>query len=357
MGIRSTSADLADLPELASELDRWQKEGDSRLWKLIVSPEFGDRVDLARLASDLIARMEKDLGTKLEWAAVTHFNTEHPHIHLAVRGIRHDKTPLQLPRDYVRNGIRSIAEDLCTRQVGYRSLDDAVEAERREIEQRRFTSLDRDISRASTISLDTNSISEYFTIDRADDDLQRPRARHIDARLAALHTMGLAVATGPRAWRVRRDFEAVLKAMQRTGDRQRTIARHGAVLSDERLPISVLDLRQLNAVEGRVVGHGEEEGTPMGRHYLILEGTDAIVHIINYTPEMEEARSRGRLRTNSFIRLQKQFENGRPVLEIADFGDAERLLRNKAHFRDRARPFLDHGIPPPQSGWGGWLVS
>ena len=90
-----------------SELERWQSEGDPRLWKLIVSPEFGERLDLDRLTRDLMARMEKDLGTKLEWVAVTHFNTEHPHVHIALRGIREDKSALDLPRDYVRHGIRA----------------------------------------------------------------------------------------------------------------------------------------------------------------------------------------------------------------------------------------------------------
>ena len=76
------------------------------MWKLIVSPEFGERLDLDRLTRDLMNRMEKDLGTKLEWVAITHFNTEHPHVHVALRGIRDDKSALDLSRDYVRHGIR-----------------------------------------------------------------------------------------------------------------------------------------------------------------------------------------------------------------------------------------------------------
>lgn len=75
---------------------------------------------------------------------------------------------------------------------------------------------------------------------------------------------------------------------------------------------------------------------------MLLEGTDAKVHLIYYTPEMEEARSRGKLRANAFVRLQKQFENGRPMLEIEDFGD-------------RAKSLLNHGIVPAGDGWGGWL--
>ena len=38
---------------------------------------------------------------------------------------------------------------------------------------------------------------------------------------------------------VRRDFEQVLLAMQRTTDRQRTLPAHGALVSSERLPIEV----------------------------------------------------------------------------------------------------------------------
>ena len=144
--------------------------------------------------------------------------------------------------------------------------------------------------------------------------------------------------------------------MQRSGDRQKMLASHGALLSDERLPLVVLDMRKLKTLEGRVLAHGEEElGKGAGRHYLLLEGTDAKVHLIYYTPEMEEARSRGKLRANSFVRLQKQFENGRPVLEIEDSGDAERVLRNRRHLGERAKAFLAHGIVPPEDGWGGWL--
>ena len=78
------------------------------------------------------------------------FNTEHPHVHVALRGIRDDESALDLPREYIRHGIRAIAEDLCTRQLGHRNDMDALASERREIQGRRFTSLDRAISRANS---------------------------------------------------------------------------------------------------------------------------------------------------------------------------------------------------------------
>ena len=181
---------------------------------------------------------------------------------------------------------------------------------------------------------------------------RRAREQHIDARLLVLQQMGLAEPSGQGVWLVRRDFETVLKAMQRSGDRQKMLASHGALLSDQRLPLVVLDLRKLKTQEGRVLAHGEEElGKGAGRHYLLLEGTNAVIHLIYYTPEMEEARSGGKLRANSFVRLQRQFENGRPALEIEDSGDAERILRNRQHLGERAQAFLAHGIAPPEDGW------
>jgi type IV secretory pathway VirD2 relaxase len=88
---------------------------------MIISPEFGERIDLNQLTRELMSRMENDLGTRLEWVAVPHFNTEHPHVHVALRGTKADGSPLDLEREYIRNGIRSIAEDLCTRQIGHRN--------------------------------------------------------------------------------------------------------------------------------------------------------------------------------------------------------------------------------------------
>ena len=53
--------------------------------------------------------MEKDLGTDLEWVAAEHHNTEHPHVHLVIRGVRDSGETLHLSREYVQQGIRSIA--------------------------------------------------------------------------------------------------------------------------------------------------------------------------------------------------------------------------------------------------------
>lgn len=64
----------------------------------------------------------------------------------------------------------------------------------------------------------------------------------------------------------------------------------------------VLDVRSLTTQEGGILVHGEESS---GRSFLILEGTDARANYVSDTPEIEAARNRGGLRTNSFIQLRK----------------------------------------------------
>jgi type IV secretory pathway VirD2 relaxase len=53
--------------------------------------------------------MESDLGTKLDWVAIDHYDTAQPHTHLLVRGARDDGKDLVMPRQYISHGIRERA--------------------------------------------------------------------------------------------------------------------------------------------------------------------------------------------------------------------------------------------------------
>jgi type IV secretory pathway VirD2 relaxase len=341
---------------MAGRLESWQAARDQRMWKVIISPEFGERVDLTRLTRDLMNRVEKDLATPLEWVAVAHFNTEHPHVHVALRGVGRDGQEVRLPRDYVKNGIRAAAEDLCTRQLGHRTNLDAAEAERREVREKRFTSLDRVILRSagpSTAEQYGQIMIPLVSRLPGEAELAWNRRQHLIARMEALEDMGLAHASGAGVWNLRLDLEAVLRAMQRAGDRQKVLAAHGVLVSDERLPIEVLDFKKTRSIEGRILVHGEDEQS--GRRYLMLEGVDARVHFIEYTNEMEEARARGELRTNAFARLRSVLIDEEPVVQVEDLGDSEALLKRLDHFENKAQQLLKNGILPAEDGWGGWL--
>jgi type IV secretory pathway VirD2 relaxase len=350
--------DRGESIDIAAELESWQKAGDERLWKLIVSPEFGERADLKRLTRDLGSRMEKDLGMPLEWVAVAHYNTEHPHVHMVLRGIGAEGRPLHLSKDYVKQGLREIAEDLCTRQLGHRTEADANVSQRREVHQHRYTSLDRIIRRDAEKTGDAESPFFKVATDPKRTGLGRstPLVEHTAERLMFLQSMGLAEPTGPNTWSVRQDFETILRAMQRSADHQKMLAAHGVLMSDERLPLAVLVLRRLTSLEGRILVHGEEDaGREAGRSYLMLEGTDGQVHYVYYTPEMDAARSQGGLRTNTFVRLRKLFSEGHPVLAIDELGDSESILRNKRYLRETVQRLIGRGIVPQEDGWNGWL--
>ena len=354
--------DRADSVAIAQRLDGWQRAGDERMWKFIVSPEFGEQIDLKRLTRELMGRIERELGGgSLDWVAVTHHNTEHPHVHVALRGVDRDRHALRLRRDFIKRGMREITEDLCTRQLGYRTEMDANEAERHEVSQSRYTSLDRAIS-GSAQKGEGDGAGNFLRVPvRAPNDADRkgsPRShdQHILQRLIALQRMGLAEPVDASEWHVRGDFETVLRSMQKIGDRQKTLAAHGVLMSDPRLMTESSDNRDWKVLEGRVLVHGEkEDGRDAGRSYLMLEGTDARVHYISYTAEIEEARNRGQLRANSFVRLRKYILGGRPSIETEDMGDAESILRNRRYLSETARQLVKRGIVPGESGWGGWL--
>src|SRR6202165_5353197 len=53
--------------DIASKLDKWQGAGDERLFKIIVSAEFADRLNLQQHTRELMKRMGLDLGSHLQW--------------------------------------------------------------------------------------------------------------------------------------------------------------------------------------------------------------------------------------------------------------------------------------------------
>jgi type IV secretory pathway VirD2 relaxase len=174
-GFNAREADV----NISARLQTWQASKDELLWKFIISPEFGERADLERLTRDLMLRVEEDVGTSLEWVATVHRNTEHPHVHIAMRGVTATGKALRFSRDYVKRGVRDIAEEFCTRQMGFRTTLDVTEAERREINETRFTSLDRTILRNAKVS--ENGLEFAQQSEKA-----RAQTHHVSARLGVV---------------------------------------------------------------------------------------------------------------------------------------------------------------------------
>jgi hypothetical protein len=74
----------------AADIDSFERRGrgDRHQFRFIVSPEdAGDIGDLKTYTRDLMSRMEADLGTKLDWVAVDHWNTDNPHTHIVIEDV------------------------------------------------------------------------------------------------------------------------------------------------------------------------------------------------------------------------------------------------------------------------------
>jgi hypothetical protein len=112
--------------------EEWAKS-DKRHFRIILSAENGGRIgDLRAYARDVMARAEAALGEKLQWFAVDHWDTDNPHSHIVLRGVRSDGRDLIIPREFVSHGFRNAARDAATARLGARTRDDARQALQRE---------------------------------------------------------------------------------------------------------------------------------------------------------------------------------------------------------------------------------
>jgi type IV secretory pathway VirD2 relaxase len=102
--------------------------------------------DLPAFTREVMARAEAQLGTKLQWVAVDHHDTDNPHTHLILRGRRANGQDLILPKDFVRHAFRDIARDVATEWLGPRSPADERLALEAEIIRHAPTRLDRMIA-------------------------------------------------------------------------------------------------------------------------------------------------------------------------------------------------------------------
>jgi type IV secretory pathway VirD2 relaxase len=123
-----------------------RSENDPHQFRFIIAPEDSYRIaDLKPFICDLVAQMEHDLDTRLDWVAVDHFNTGHPHTHLVIRGRDRAGRELVMARDYIAYGIRARAQALITLELGPENEIERLRKLTREVEQERLTRRDRKI--------------------------------------------------------------------------------------------------------------------------------------------------------------------------------------------------------------------
>lgn len=265
LGFDATREDL----DVAGTLGAWQGAGDRVLWKAIVSPEQGARLDLRGHARGLLAAMERDLGTRLEWVGIDHSNTDNPHLHLLIRGRDARGRPLTLDAQYVQRGIRARSEDLATRALGWRTDREILRSRERAVDRARFTDLDR----ALLARADGERRVAYG--DQPEEGAARAQRRLELRRLDFLGTLGLAERIGPGTWELSPELEATLRQAQLAGDLQKSRGRHRAPLPalatlerEQGRPIRVVEPLEGLLYRGRLLGYAED---PHGHHYAVVD--------------------------------------------------------------------------------------
>jgi type IV secretory pathway VirD2 relaxase len=117
---------------------------DHHQFRLIVAPEDSVEMDdLRGFTRDLMRQIERDLGTQLDWIAVDHHNTGHPHTHIIVRGVLDDGRILNIAGDYIAHGIRHRASELVTLELGPQTELDVARKLATEVDAEQLTRLDR----------------------------------------------------------------------------------------------------------------------------------------------------------------------------------------------------------------------
>lgn len=252
-------------------------EGDRHQFRFIVSPEDAVELeDLRHFTRQLMSQMERDLGTRLEWVACDHWDTDNPHTHIVLRGVDETGRDLVIARDYIAHGMRARVAELATEWLGPRTDLEIRASLKREIEQERWTSLDR--------SLQQQAQSSTVTLWHEPHDVEgRFRQACLIGRLDYLTKMGLATNVEPGIWTLSTDLESTLRAMGERGDIIRTMQRaFGAQTREYR----IFDRSDARAhIIGRVAGAGlADELTE--RSYLLVDGLDGRAY---YVPLPERA--------------------------------------------------------------------
>lgn len=246
-------------------------------FRFIVSPEDAEQLDdLRTYTRHLMARMEADLGTRLDWLAVDHWNTDNPHTHVVLRGNDDTGKDLIISRDYIAHGMRHRAAELATEWLGPRTEREIQRAMQREIDQERWTGLDRILQREAVDGL---VLPKTLAAPR----LQRQRQMLI-GRLQRMQRMGLAAEQQPGMWTIRAEAESTLRTMGERGDIIRTMQR---VMSGQQRDLAVFPAGEDGrAIVGRVIGKGLADEL-YDKGYLVIDGIDGKAHYIALPPRSE----------------------------------------------------------------------
>lgn len=237
-------------------------DGEERQFRFIIAPEDGDELDLREYTRGLVDRMEKDLGRELRWAAVCHYNTDNPHVHLVVRGVDAQDRGLRIDRTYLSESLRLRAQELATKELGPRTELDIRRQLDREVSQERLTRIDRGLAALASADMtirmsDIASAAGSHKVSRS----------HAIGRLDVLEKLQLVERVSPTSWRFESGWQQTLKDLGERGD---IIKRMHHALEGRAADHRIFQPEPGAAVEGIVKQKGLHNEVA-GDHYVIVE--------------------------------------------------------------------------------------
>ena len=248
-------------------------DGDRHQFRFIVSTEDGEEYDdLKPLTRRLMTQMEEDLGTKLDWVAVDHYDTGHPHTHIIVRGKDDTSRDLIIAREYITQGLRERVAELVSLDLGPRTDLEIENRLRREVEQERLTSTDRGLLRDA----DEEGMVKATGRDAFQQSLRA-------GRLQKLRHLGLAEEAAPGHWQLAEGVEDTLRRMGERGDiikaMHRDLTEKGVTRAASDYVIYDPSDPETRPITGRLVRPGLSDEID-DRHYLIVDAVDGRTYYV-----------------------------------------------------------------------------
>ncbi|MER9064736.1 DUF3363 domain-containing protein [Mesorhizobium sp. M0698] len=322
--------------------------GDRHQFRFIVAPEdAAEMEDLRSFTRDLMRQMEADLDTRLDWIAVDHHNTGHPHSHVLVRGVTGDGKILNIAGDYIAHGIRHRASELVERELGLQSEIEVARKLANEVGAERLTRLDRmliaeqqehDLVDLRPNAGDSYTISSnrYLLIDRA----------------KKLEHFGLANELEPGRWFISDRAESTLRALGERNDIIKTMHRaleeHG--LAHERSAAQYVLHRQTitEPVVGRVLAKGLAGDEMIDRLSLVVDGVDGRTHYV----ETADAAKLNDVQRGHIVALDPILPKEEPRAadrNISIVAGDDGVYRPSRHLEAIRETFLEEGKDPDAS--------
>jgi type IV secretory pathway VirD2 relaxase len=319
-------------------------EDDRHHFRFIISPEDAAKIgDLKTFTRELMLDVERDLGTKLDWVAVDHWNTDNPHVHVLIRGRADDGQDLVISREYISRGFRDRAAERVTLELGPRSEREIRTALEREVGSDRWTSLDRALR---DISDECGGVADL----RPGPDAEDPELRRLLlGRAAKLERLGLADPVGPACWTLKPGIEPALRQLGIRGDIIKTM--HQAMSASGHEPdVGTFALHgdePPDPILGRLVKRGLDDELK-GTAYAIVAGVDGRTHHLKFS----DLEMTGDAPAGAIVEARSYDDaNGRRRLSLATRSD----LSIEAQATASGSTWLDRQLlakDPPLSGGG-----